>query len=617
MISRVFTPSRQTALVGFVAVLLACCAVTASAAGSLSYYTEAQQINTRKFLASFADTMPALAPHWTGDDFCQWIGVTCSKAGVQIGSSKLTMLAGTTATLPEVPSDVDGSQVVLTIFTFSSMSALSGTLPPSWGSLTRLVGFSVGGNSLTGTLPPEYGNLVNLWTMNLFSNRLTGTIPPSWGQLSACTLIALYNNSLTGTLPDEWNQLPKIRTIYVHINKLSGTLPWAWQNMTKLSTLYLNDNAFTGSIPSVWGNMTSISSVMVADNNLCGCVPQTWIAKGVTVFGDAAVTSDTCATTNRCCNNVIPYFTAAQQSSTYNFLSAFTSAIPDLADVWYCRNFCEWDYVTCTPTSVAVDLSEAVVTGSLPNMPSTVTGADVMLTNFSVGGNTGIAGTLPPSWATLANLAIFNGSGAAFSGTLPASWGGLSSLAALSVDGAALTGSLPASWASLTSLQTLSLAHCNLNNTLPISWRALTQLTTLHLNNNALNGSVPEAWGEMTQLSSVTLQNNGLCGCLPAAWTSPTAKVQVTADEAVAAADCATANACPSTSTTRAPSLPCSVPHCLVCNAHSPNYCKQCEAGYHLTAAFLCREQSADATAAPLRSVLTLAVAAAATLFAA
>lgn len=312
----VLTPHRRAALVSLVAVVMACCAISASAAGSLSYYTASQQTNTRLFLASFVDTMPALAQHWTGNDFCQWTGVTCSRNGVSIGASRMTMLHGTSVQLPNVPAGVVASEVMLTTFSFSKANLISGTLPPSWGALTRLVTLSVGGNNMSGTLPDELGNLASLWALNLFDNSFTGTIPASWGQLSACTLIALYNNSLSGSLPVAWNQLKSIKTIYVQDNHLSGSLPTAWENMTSLKTLYMNDNSFTGSLPAEWGNMASISYVTVANNNLCGCVPAAWTSRGVTILADNAVTSDDCATANICVQPTTTTSTAPKPTKT-------------------------------------------------------------------------------------------------------------------------------------------------------------------------------------------------------------------------------------------------------------------------------------------------------------
>ncbi|KPA74188.1 surface antigen-like protein [Leptomonas pyrrhocoris] len=264
------------------------------------YYTATQQANTRAFLQSFVETMPPLARYWTGYDFCRWVGVTCTNSGVAISSANMAMLRGTTVSLPAVSPDVDGSQVMLTTLSFRGPAKLSGSLPRGWGSLSRLQGISVGGNSLTGTLPTEYGDLAHLTTLDLFDNRFTGTIPASWGDLSACTAIALHNNNLTGTLPAEWGKLQSITAISVQQNKLIGTLPEAWESMTMLSSLHISNNGFTGPIPASWGNMPSISFFMNANNHICGCVPQPWRTKGVWVGGDDAVVADNCATANAC-----------------------------------------------------------------------------------------------------------------------------------------------------------------------------------------------------------------------------------------------------------------------------------------------------------------------------
>ncbi|KAK8563769.1 hypothetical protein V6N12_035913 [Hibiscus sabdariffa] len=56
-------------------------------------------------------------------------------------------------------------------------------------------------NSLTGTIPPSVGTLPNLQYTFLLGNRFSGTIPESLGNLTYLAEVHLSNNLLEGTIP--------------------------------------------------------------------------------------------------------------------------------------------------------------------------------------------------------------------------------------------------------------------------------------------------------------------------------------------------------------------------------------------------------------------------------
>ncbi|SYZ65745.1 surface_antigen-like_protein (plasmid) [Leishmania braziliensis MHOM/BR/75/M2904] len=207
---------------------------------SMSLYTEAQQLHTRRFLDEFVQSMPGLRNIWAGDDFCAWEAVTCLRYGVSISATNWIRLAAFPGRLPEVSSvDVDMSQVVVTSITMRANGPnLSGTLPVSWGLLRNLGKVHLDRNSLTGSLPPEWCDLDGLVELYLSNNSLTGSLPGSWGKsMKSLSFLFLDRNALTGTLPPEWGRMRLIRSLILEKNRLNGTLPVEWQHMQAASTL--------------------------------------------------------------------------------------------------------------------------------------------------------------------------------------------------------------------------------------------------------------------------------------------------------------------------------------------------------------------------------------------
>ena len=49
---------------------------------------------------------------------------------------------------------------------------------------TDIAGINLGGNGITGTLPPSWSSMTQLQQLGLYSNNLTGTLPPSWSSMT-------------------------------------------------------------------------------------------------------------------------------------------------------------------------------------------------------------------------------------------------------------------------------------------------------------------------------------------------------------------------------------------------------------------------------------------------
>lgn len=278
--------SRRHLLVWFLAValIMACGALCVSAFGTPFYYTRPQQAHTLRFLLGFTDTMPALRWRWWGSDFCRWPGVMCSYDGVALESA--TGFGG--GYLPELAATVDGTQVVVTRISFGcdGWGAVFGTLPTSWGRLTRLTDLNLRGNALSGTLPASWVGMHALTRLNLRANALSGTLPSLFTRLTHLREVDIGVNRISGTLPTSWSAMLSLESLSLRGNRLYGSLPESWGRMAQLTTLRLGHNLLNGPVPATWGAMPRLRFVGLRGTYLCGCLPPEWAWRGVVVSAD-------------------------------------------------------------------------------------------------------------------------------------------------------------------------------------------------------------------------------------------------------------------------------------------------------------------------------------------
>ncbi|KPA77975.1 surface membrane protein gp46-like protein, partial [Leptomonas pyrrhocoris] len=202
------TPQPWKALA--IGALLVCCVLgshVAAAADSNTSVPSAVEPETAKFLQALVAGIPELREHITGDNYCtDWDFLACEDdvvKGVLLDSWSLKR----PASLPELPEDLDGSKVTVERFLMNShRSNLIGTLPSTWGKLTKMQNFQLIGNNLEGTLPAEWSEMTGLAQIRMSRNNLTGTLPEQWSRLKVLTVI-VSRNHLTGTLPASWSAL--------------------------------------------------------------------------------------------------------------------------------------------------------------------------------------------------------------------------------------------------------------------------------------------------------------------------------------------------------------------------------------------------------------------------
>ncbi|XP_075497919.1 LOW QUALITY PROTEIN: protein STRUBBELIG-RECEPTOR FAMILY 3-like [Primulina tabacum] len=106
---------------------------------------------------------------------------------------------------------------------FLSDNKLTGNIPSSVSSLSKLSAMSLNNNELTGEIPDAFEGLTLLVNLDFSSNNLSGELPPSMGNLSALTTLHLQNNQLSGTL--DVLQDPPLRDLDIRNNLFSGPIP--------------------------------------------------------------------------------------------------------------------------------------------------------------------------------------------------------------------------------------------------------------------------------------------------------------------------------------------------------------------------------------------------------
>ena len=136
-------------------------------------------------------------------------------------------------------------------------------------------------HGLTGPIPPELANLLALKRLWLGGNNLSGPIPAELGKLASLTDVDIGANDLTGSIPPELGKLASLRILKLGWNDLSGPIPPELGNLSSLERLVLNYNDLTGPIPPELGNLAALGSLDLYGNALTGPIPESFLALDV------------------------------------------------------------------------------------------------------------------------------------------------------------------------------------------------------------------------------------------------------------------------------------------------------------------------------------------------
>jgi hypothetical protein len=85
--------------------------------------------------------------------------------------------------------------------------------------------------------------------LNLEGNNITGRIPYSFSTLSRLKIIKLGENQISGALPD-LSRMKFLKMIDLHTNGLSGSIPTSLLSISSIERIDLADNALVGCLPT-------------------------------------------------------------------------------------------------------------------------------------------------------------------------------------------------------------------------------------------------------------------------------------------------------------------------------------------------------------------------------
>ncbi|XP_059638741.1 probable LRR receptor-like serine/threonine-protein kinase At3g47570 [Cornus florida] len=417
------------------------------------------------------DPNNVLGSNWTQQtNFCQWVGVSCSRRhGQRVTSLKLIRIG------------------------------LHGTISPHVGNLSFLKMLNLGDNNFRGQLIHEISHLRRLKVLILRFNYLEGVIPASIHHCRQLQYISLSRNEFTSSIPKELSTLSSLSELYLGRNKFHGTIPSFFGNMSGLKRLGLESNNFHGNIPNEIRNVPCLEVINFGGNDLTGSIPPflfniSSIQRIHLDFNDLS--------------GNLP-LTSSTQLSNLKILSLgvnqLSGNIPS-----YLSNF---------SMLTALHLSSNQFTGTVP----TSLGCLESLTLLDLHDN---QLTIEPrshelsfltSLTSLKSLEILDISNNPFHGILPDSFGNLStSLLRFRASNCQLMGRIPEGIGSFTNLNYLILSCNNFNGSIPSTIEGMKELQRLCLDSNRLEGAIPKEICSLRNLGDIRLHNNNLSGSIPA-----------------------------------------------------------------------------------------------------
>ncbi|KAL4600594.1 hypothetical protein ACB092_11G210200 [Castanea dentata] len=163
-------------------------------------------------------------------------------------------------------------------------SKLVGSISPYVGNLSFLRNLILQNNSFHYVIPQEIGRLHKLQSLllhnntlsqltkilhfSVFGNSLSRTIPSSMFNLSSLVLFDLEFNQTQGRLPSNIGiTLSNMEYLSISYNQFAGSIPISISNASNLNALALDGNKFSGKVPSM-EKLYKMAFLLIDQNNL-------------------------------------------------------------------------------------------------------------------------------------------------------------------------------------------------------------------------------------------------------------------------------------------------------------------------------------------------------------
>lgn len=202
-----------------------------------------------------------------------WRGVQCQNGqviAINISGFKRTRIGRLN---PRFAVDSLGNLTLLSSFNASGLS-LPGSIPEWFGyRLPALQVLDLRSCSLSGSIPGSFGNLSRLNVLYLSGNSLAGNVPATLGELKKLSNLDLSRNLLTGQIPNAISLLGNLTRLNLASNFFTGQIPSGLYSLSSTQFLNLSDNALTGFIPSEVGNLDKLIELDLSKNSISGSLP--------------------------------------------------------------------------------------------------------------------------------------------------------------------------------------------------------------------------------------------------------------------------------------------------------------------------------------------------------
>lgn len=305
---------------------------------------------------------------------------------------------------------------------------ISGELPDSLQSFSKLVNFDCVQCSLSGSIPAWIGSWQSIQKIALTENQFDGSLPDGMGSLPMLAELGIDDNMLTGDL-SVLGSVTTLSFLYAEHNGFSETLNSSFlQSLTNLVILDISDNELAGEVPAHLMGNPALKVLDIHDNSL-------------TSFPDSIPSTGTLA-----------FFAIHGNPLTGSFPNNTITNLKDTLDHF--------------------DLTSTEFVGGMP----TVLGEMQKLEYLFMADTTFDAGPIPSEYENLAFLRDLSLKHSGRTGTIPTWIGNLDRVILLDLDSNDFTGSIPSEISDMVGLQFLLLNRNDLDGEIPTELGLATDL---------------------------------------------------------------------------------------------------------------------------------------------
>ncbi|KAJ4789665.1 Receptor-like protein kinase HAIKU2 [Rhynchospora pubera] len=495
-----------------------------------------------KFKAGVNDSSNRLVS-WTGDECCNWAGVTCSNQTghiitLDLRNSYFYNFSWDGVIYPEyewnnhsLTGKISPSLQHISELQYLDLSYnnFSGNEFPSFiNSFRNLNYLNFSTTGLSGILLPHLGNLSKLQYLDLSRTNLSGIIPPQLDNLSKLQYLVLSRTGLSGIIPPQLGNLSKLQHLVLSGTGLSGIIPPQLGNLSKLQHLVLSGTGLSGIIPPQLGNLSKLQYLELSYNpNIY--ISNVWVLSHLTSLTYLNMVSVNFQDSREWTQalNTLPLLeslylgennltTIPTSITGLNFTSLKTFSIHENE---FNSRIADW--IGKLTTLTRLELWSCSFVGQIPSQLDNLTSLNTLYL-----GEDYLEGPMPQlhNLKNLTKLDIWDvniGEDIRVVVNKLAS-DTLDKLEFLYLENVSLTGNLNGWMSKMPNLKELILSHNNLNGPLPTVIGNLTSLEYLSLNNNNFTGEVSEAHViGLSNLKQLDLSSNNLNLTVNMSWVPP------------------------------------------------------------------------------------------------